>query len=41
VVCQNGRALRYVDNQTPEICLAAIQEDGMALQYVLDKIPEI
>ena len=40
-VRQNGNALRYVSNQTPEICIEAVRQNGNALRYVLNKIPEI
>jgi hypothetical protein len=33
-VKQNGLALKYVREQTKEICLEAISEDGFALKYV-------
>jgi hypothetical protein len=33
-VKQNGLALEYVKEQTPEICLEAVKQDGYALQYV-------
>ena len=36
VVKQNGYALQYVKEQTPEICLEAVKEDVRALQYVKD-----
>lgn len=29
-VKQNGLNLKYVNEQTPEICLAAVQENGLA-----------
>ena len=29
-----GIALQYVRNQTPEICLAAVKENGDVLRYV-------
>jgi len=28
-VRQNEEALKFVRNQTPEICIAAVQRDGM------------
>lgn len=31
---QDGYALQYVQNQTPEICLKAVEQDGYALKYV-------
>ena len=31
IVRINGNALEYVKNQTPEICLAAVKQDGNAL----------
>jgi hypothetical protein len=33
--------LQYVKDQTPEICLEAVKQDGHALQYVKDQTPEI
>ena len=30
---QDGRALEYVREQTHEICLAAVNQNGLALQY--------
>ena len=34
-------ALRFVKNQTHEICLEAVKRDGLALQYVKEQTPEI
>ena len=34
MVKRNGMALRFVKDQTPEICLAAVNEYGNALQFV-------
>jgi len=36
-----GLYLKYVKNQTPELCLAAVQQNGDALSYVKDQSPEI
>jgi hypothetical protein len=36
-----GYALRYVRNQTEEICKLAVQDDGEALQYVHNQTEEI
>jgi len=33
--------LQYIENQTPEICLAAVQQYGMSLKYVNEQTPEI
>ncbi len=33
--------LQYVKQQTEDICLTAVQEDGRALRYVENKTPEI
>jgi hypothetical protein len=30
----DGQALYYVKNQTEEICLAAVKQNGLALYYV-------
>ena len=40
-VKEDGFALRYVHNQTPEICLEAVKKYGFALQYVHNQTPEI
>jgi len=40
-VKQDGHALRYVVEQTPEICLEAVRQNGYALQYVAKQTPEI
>lgn len=40
-VKQNGTALRYVKEQTPEICLEAVKQNGIALEYVKEQTPEI
>ena len=40
-VKQNGFALEYVLNQTPEICLVAVKQYGFALEYVLNQTHEI
>ena len=39
-VIKDGYVLRYVTEQTPELCLAAVKQDGDALQYVNSKIFE-
>ena len=39
-VKQNGYALRYVREQTEEICLAAVKRDGDALRYVINQTDE-
>jgi hypothetical protein len=33
-VKQNGRALEYVENQTPEIIQAALEQDPDAIEFV-------
>ena len=40
-VKQNGYALRFVINQTPEICLEAVKNDGYSLEYVINQTQEI
>jgi hypothetical protein len=37
----DGSALRYVKEQTREICLAAVRQNGLALRYVKEQAPEI
>ena len=39
-VTQNGWALLFVKQQTPELCLAAVTQSGKALKYVKDQMPE-
>ena len=38
---QNVWALKYVHEQTREICLAAVNQDGRALYFVYQQTPEI
>lgn len=33
-VKQNGRALEYVREQTPELCMEAVKQNGRALRFV-------
>ena len=40
-VRRNGYDLRYVIEQTPEICLEAVKRNGYALEYVNEQTPEI
>ena len=42
-ICSNtiGRTLSHVDVQTPEICLAAVRQNGYASQYVKKQTPKI
>ena len=35
-VKQNGYALEYVKNQTPELCIAAVKQQKESLIYVRD-----
>ncbi|MFQ9152004.1 MAG: DUF4116 domain-containing protein [Blautia sp.] len=34
LLSKNGYALAYVKEQTNELCLAAVQQNGLALKYV-------
>ena len=34
MVRKDGNDLRFVKEQTPEICLEAVKQNGMALRYV-------
>lgn len=36
-VKQSGWNLRFVRKQTPEICMAAVEQDDEAFKYVKDK----
>ena len=40
-VKQNGLALRWVENQTPDICLEAVKQNGYALAFVINQTPLI
>lgn len=40
-VKQDGEALRYFKNQTPELCMAAVKQDCLALRLVKDQTPEL
>ena len=40
-VKQNGLALYYIKEQTPEICLEAVKHNGLALYYVKKQTKEI
>ena len=33
--------MQYVKEQTPEICLEAVKQNGYALEYVQEQTPEI
>ena len=33
-VCHDGYALLHVREQTPELCMAAVQQNGIVLEYV-------
>ncbi len=41
LVKHNGLALQLVDEQTPEICMAAVQNCPSAIRYVKNQTPEI
>jgi hypothetical protein len=40
-VKQNGDALKFINEQTPEICLSAVKQNGWMLRYVKKQTPEI
>jgi hypothetical protein len=40
-VKENGRALKYVINQTDAICITAVKHDFRALEYVYEQTEEI
>jgi hypothetical protein len=41
VAKQDGYVLKYVKEQTPEICFEAVKQDGLALKFVKNQTPEI
>ncbi len=41
VVKINGHMLKYIREQTQDICLAAVRENGDALKYVREQTQEI
>ena len=40
-VKKDGMQLEFVQNQTPEICLAAVQQNGYAIAYVKEQTTDI
>ena len=40
-VKQDGCAIKYVKEQTLEICMAAVKQDGRAIVHVKEQTPEI
>ncbi|MDR1984220.1 MAG: DUF4116 domain-containing protein [Prevotellaceae bacterium] len=40
-VKENGLALEFVKEQTPEICMEAVKQNGWALKYVKEQTPEM
>ena len=40
-VKRNGLLLRWVKEQTPEICMTAVKQNGEALQWVKEQTPEM
>ena len=41
IIAINPDALRFVKAQTPELCLAAVNQNGCALEYVNEQTPEL
>lgn len=41
LICVNGDMLKYLKEQTEEICLRAVQQNGNALEYVKKQTEEI
>jgi hypothetical protein len=41
VVSKDGMLLRFITDQTPDICEVAVQNNPMALQYVREQTPEL
>ena len=35
LVKEDGLQLQYIRNQTDELCMAAVKQNGLALQYVI------
>jgi len=40
-VKQNGFSIRYVKEQTPEICLESVKQNGYSLRFIKEQTPEI
>jgi hypothetical protein len=38
---EDGSALQFVKEQTPEICMKAVKQNGLALQFFKEQTPEI
>lgn len=37
----NGLLLKFVENQTEELCLVAVKQNGLALKFVINQTEEI
>ena len=40
-VKRDGMELRFIEHQTPEICMAAVKQSELALEFVKEQTPEI
>lgn len=40
-VLQARYGLQFVENQTPEFCLASVKKDGLSLEFVKEQTPEL
>jgi len=40
-ISKDAYAICFVENQTPDICIAAVQKNGMVLRFIKDRSPEI
>lgn len=41
IVQKDGMELQHIEDQTPEICLAAVKQNGLALEFVKEQTDEI
>jgi hypothetical protein len=41
IVKNNGLALKYIQQQTPELCMTAVQQNGLAVHYVKEITDDI
>ena len=41
MIRDNWRNLGLIENQTPELCMAAVKQNGYALECVKEQTPEL
>ncbi len=41
IISINGLEIKYVKNQTPELCLEAVKNNGLAIEYIKNQTPDL